>query len=307
MTHQTRTGIGLVRLGDSDFVSANPEDDLRGKAVYDAEGQRIGGVEDLYIDPQEREVRFLEVGAGGFLGIGQKPFLVPVEDVTQVAEGRVAIEPGRTEKMAGPAPFDTKVAPHPPPTPGTTTTPRLRSATPRKPPTNDATSTPRCRTVAGRTSMAMVFMKSVCSEADRHGACDGGSFNAAWGVTEIMVKDILPDQPEERRKRSRLCALRAMDRLGLLGEENLIPTLARRPDLRWLADEGGARWAVLTKLGRIGESGAFEEAVEWALENQPSLEEATAYIRRFRLRRYRPAGYSGVGRRPVAKAGAAER
>jgi nucleotide-binding universal stress UspA family protein len=118
-----------------------------------------------------------------------------------------------------------------------------------------------------------------------------------------MVKDILPDQPEERRKRSRLCALRAMDRLGLLGEENLIPTLARRPDLRWLADEGGARWAVLTELGRIGESGAFEEAVEWALENQPSLEEATAYIRRFRLRRYRPAGSSGVGRRPVAKAG----
>lgn len=155
--------------------------------------------------------------------------------------------------------------------------------------------------------MAMVFMESVCSEADRHRAYDGGSFNAAWGVTEIMVKDILPDQPEERRKRSRLCALRAMDRLGLLGEENLIPTLARRPDLRWLADEGGARWAVLTELGRIGESGAFEEAVEWALENQPSLEEATAYIRRFRLRRYRPAVSSGVGRRPVAKAGAAER
>jgi sporulation protein YlmC with PRC-barrel domain len=111
MTHPTRTVIGLVRLGDSDFVSANPEVDLRGKAVYDAEGQQIGGVEDLYIDPQEREVRFLEVGAGGFLGIGEKHFLVPVEAVTQVAEGRVAIDPGRTEKMAGPAPFDTKVTP----------------------------------------------------------------------------------------------------------------------------------------------------------------------------------------------------
>ena len=41
------------------------------KDVYDAEGQRIGGVEDLYIDWQEREVRFLEVGTGGFLGIGK--------------------------------------------------------------------------------------------------------------------------------------------------------------------------------------------------------------------------------------------
>jgi uncharacterized protein YrrD len=75
MTHPTRAGIGLVRLGDSNFVPANPEDDLRGKEVYDAEGQRIGSVEDLYIERKEREVRFLEVGAGGFLGIGEKRFL----------------------------------------------------------------------------------------------------------------------------------------------------------------------------------------------------------------------------------------
>ena len=113
MTHPSRAGIGLVRLGDSDFVPANPEDDLRGKAVYDAQGQRVGGVEDLYIDRQEREVRFLEVGAGGFLGIGEKNYLVPVEAVVEVAEDRVTIEPGRTEKVEGPAPFNTKVAPPP--------------------------------------------------------------------------------------------------------------------------------------------------------------------------------------------------
>jgi sporulation protein YlmC with PRC-barrel domain len=113
MTHPTHAGIGLLRLGDSDFVPANPEDDLRGKAVYDAEGQRIGSTEDLYIDRKEREVRFLEVGAGGFLGIGEKHFLVPVEAVTQVTEDRVTIEPERTQKVEGPAPFDTKVAPPP--------------------------------------------------------------------------------------------------------------------------------------------------------------------------------------------------
>jgi sporulation protein YlmC with PRC-barrel domain len=113
MTHPTRAGIGLVRLGDSDFVPANPEDDVRGKDLYDAQGQRLGSVEDLYIDRKEREVCFLEVGAGGFLGIGQKPFLVPVEAVTQVTEDRVTIEPERTQKVEGPAPFDTKVAPPP--------------------------------------------------------------------------------------------------------------------------------------------------------------------------------------------------
>ena len=113
MSHPTRAGIGLIRLGDSDFVPANPEDDLRGKAVYDAQGQRMGSVSDLYIDPQDREVRFLEVGAGGFLGMGEKSYLVLVEAVVEVTEDRVTIEPGRTEKVEGPAPFDTKVAPPP--------------------------------------------------------------------------------------------------------------------------------------------------------------------------------------------------
>ena len=111
MMHPSRAGIGLVRLGDSDFVPANPEDDVRGKDVYDAEGQRLGSVEDLYIERKEREVRILEVGTGGFLGMGEKHFLVPVEAVVEVAEDRVTIEAGRTQKVEGPAPFDTKVAP----------------------------------------------------------------------------------------------------------------------------------------------------------------------------------------------------
>jgi PRC-barrel domain len=68
MTHPTRAGIGLVRLGDSDFVAANPEDDVCGKDAYDAQGQRIGSVSDLYIDSQDREVRFLEVGTGDSSG-----------------------------------------------------------------------------------------------------------------------------------------------------------------------------------------------------------------------------------------------
>jgi hypothetical protein len=89
-----------------------------------------------------------------------------------------------------------------------------------------------------------------------------------------MAEAILPDRPAERRNRRRLCALRALDRLGLLGEENMIPTLERRPELRWLADEERARWAVLAKLGRIGEPEAFEEAVEWVLEYRSSSEEA---------------------------------
>ncbi len=113
MTQRTPSQIGFVKLSDSDFVLENSEQDIRGKDVYDVDGQQIGSVDDLYIDRQEREVRFLEVGAGGFLGIGEKRFLVPVEAITQVAERWVTIEPGRTEKVDGPAPFNTRVAPPP--------------------------------------------------------------------------------------------------------------------------------------------------------------------------------------------------
>jgi hypothetical protein len=147
--------------------------------------------------------------------------------------------------------------------------------------------------------MAMVFMEFVRSEADRPEAHDGESSDAVWGVTGIMVKDILPDRPADRRMRSRLCALRAMDRLGLLDEENLIATLSGRPQLRWLLDEWGARWGVLRELGRLGELGAFEEAVEWALENRPSPEEAKTCIRRFRACTRRPHSASRMGRRLV--------
>jgi hypothetical protein len=122
-------------------------------------------------------------------------------------------------------------------------------------------------------------MQAALKGTRRPRASEGGGYpDAVWGVRGIMAKDILPDDPAERRKRSRLCALRAMDRLGLLGEENLIPTLARKPELRWLADEEGARWALLTELGRIGEPEVFEDAVAWVLENRPTPGQAGAYV-----------------------------
>ena len=111
-----------------------------------------------------------------------------------------------------------------------------------------------------------------------------------------MAKDILPEGPAERRRRGRLCALRAMDRLGLLGEGGLLATLAARPRLGWLADEEGARWAVLAELGRIGDPVAFEETVEWALENRPRPEEAAAHVRRLRPGPHRPEVYGSVAR-----------
>lgn len=100
----------LVKLGDSEYRLEAPEQDIRGLDVYDRDGREIGSVEELYIDTEERKVRFLDVGAGGFLGIGEKHFMIPVEAVTDVGEDGVTIEHGR-KKVTGSPPFDTDVVP----------------------------------------------------------------------------------------------------------------------------------------------------------------------------------------------------
>ncbi len=100
----------LVKLEDSGFVLEDRAQDLRGLVVYDRDGKEIGSVEGLYVDTEERAVRFLDVGAGGFLGLGEKHFMIPVEAVTDVGEEGVTIEHGR-EKVTGSPPFDTDVVP----------------------------------------------------------------------------------------------------------------------------------------------------------------------------------------------------
>ena len=123
-------------------------------------------------------------------------------------------------------------------------------------------------------------METATKYTQRPETIDQGSFAAA--VSGVMLKDILPNTPRERRTRNRLYALRAMDRLGLLGEEDLIPTLASRPELRWLVGEQGARWEILSELGRIREPERFKAAVGWVVRTRPKTKEAKVTLRRFR-------------------------
>ena len=85
------TGPVLVRLSDSGLVLEDLAQDVRGLDVYDEDGDQIGTVEDIYADAQERKVRFLDVGAGGFLGLGERRFLIPVEAVSEVREDGVVV------------------------------------------------------------------------------------------------------------------------------------------------------------------------------------------------------------------------
>ena len=66
------------------------------------DGDRIGTVEDLLIDREDQTVRFLQVGAGGFLGFGEHTWLIPIEAVREVDEYHVLVDQSREHVAAAP-------------------------------------------------------------------------------------------------------------------------------------------------------------------------------------------------------------
>lgn len=102
----------LVRLGDTDLTVASEADDVRGHDVVDVEGDEVGTVDSLLIDRGERKVRFLEVGSGGFLGIGKEVVLIPVDVVTSIDDRNVYIDRRRSHVAQSPG-YDPELTPEP--------------------------------------------------------------------------------------------------------------------------------------------------------------------------------------------------
>jgi len=95
--------FNLTRLSETDLPLEEPWQDIRGLDVYDITDEQIGSVEDLYIDRETRLARFLVVSAGGFLGIGKKHFLIPIEEVSRdVGEDRVRVTQSREKVLTSP-------------------------------------------------------------------------------------------------------------------------------------------------------------------------------------------------------------
>jgi sporulation protein YlmC with PRC-barrel domain len=92
----------IVSMNDTDLTLADPAEDVRGRTIVDVNGDDIGDVEDLMLDRDESKVRFLQVGAGGFLGIGEKKFLIPVDAITRIDDGHIFIDRAREHVIGGP-------------------------------------------------------------------------------------------------------------------------------------------------------------------------------------------------------------
>jgi sporulation protein YlmC with PRC-barrel domain len=67
-----------------------------GKMVYSDTGEKIGRVEDIIVTP-ERNVSYLILGAGGFIGLGRHDVAIPVAQVKEVG-GRLVM-PGATQAI----------------------------------------------------------------------------------------------------------------------------------------------------------------------------------------------------------------
>jgi sporulation protein YlmC with PRC-barrel domain len=92
----------MTRLSDTTLSFVDEAQDIRSREVLDKNREEIGRVNDLFIDPKGEKVRFLEVASGGFLGMGETKFLIPVDAITSVSKDEVIID--RTRDIVASAP-----------------------------------------------------------------------------------------------------------------------------------------------------------------------------------------------------------
>jgi len=90
MSKQPMQNYELTKLSDTNLILADASQDIRDRKVIDRNGDDIGRIDDLFIDQEERMVRMLQIKAGGFLGIGERHFLLPVDTITAISNIDVA-------------------------------------------------------------------------------------------------------------------------------------------------------------------------------------------------------------------------
>jgi PRC-barrel domain len=88
----------LSRLRDVGRTVSSPDEDIRGRLVRDEGGRNLGRIKGLLIDDVAREIRFMEVASGGFLGLGERTSFISVSAITRVTDTDVSIS--RTGALA---------------------------------------------------------------------------------------------------------------------------------------------------------------------------------------------------------------
>ena len=99
---QMDQSASLRSISDDKLETSDPAEDVRGRRVVDKTGEDIGHVDDLLVDDREHKVRFFRVAAGGFLGLGEAKFLIPVDAITKIDDKTVHVDQTRDHVASGP-------------------------------------------------------------------------------------------------------------------------------------------------------------------------------------------------------------
>jgi hypothetical protein len=67
-----------------------PQRELRQRGVFDSKGSLIGYVDNVYVD-DDGNYWFVDVATGGFMGLGKKHRLVPVEAIAEGDPGSITL------------------------------------------------------------------------------------------------------------------------------------------------------------------------------------------------------------------------
>ncbi len=99
---QPEQTVDLRGISDEGLTVSDDAEDVRGRKVLDVADRDIGNVDDLLVDHGKHIVRFLRVAAGGFLGLGETKFLIPVDAITAVDDESVHVNQTREHVASGP-------------------------------------------------------------------------------------------------------------------------------------------------------------------------------------------------------------
>jgi hypothetical protein len=78
-----------------------PQRELRQRGVFDSGGRLIGQVKNIYVD-EERTFHFVDVARGGFMGLGTKHRLVPVEAIAEEDPDSITLTVDRQTVQSAP-------------------------------------------------------------------------------------------------------------------------------------------------------------------------------------------------------------
>jgi hypothetical protein len=101
--------MNLVRLERHQHPRP-PHAELRLSRAFDSGGRYVGEVENLYVDDRGK-LHFVDVVTSGFMGLGKKHHLVPVEAITDEGVGQITLGVDQQTVEGAPPISNPKAAP----------------------------------------------------------------------------------------------------------------------------------------------------------------------------------------------------